>query len=68
MQHKVNQLLGEKGGQTLRAEIYSDVDGYSIKYFINGNLQTTESFPDKSIHFVEDAAENWISGIKVLNG
>ena len=68
MQHKVNQLLGEKGGQTLRAEIYSDVDGYNIKYFINGNLQTTESFPDKSIHFVEEAAENWISGIKVLNG
>jgi len=68
MQHKINQFLGEKGGQTLRAEIYSDVDGYNIKYFINGNLQTTEAFPDKSIHFVEDAAENWISDIKVLKG
>ena len=68
MQHKINQFLGEKGGQTLRAEIYSNVDGYHIKYFINGNLQSTESFSDKPIRVVEDAAENWISGIKVLNG
>lgn len=68
MQHKVNEFLGEKAGQRLRAEIYSDVDGYNIKYFINDTLQTTESFAGYSIHFVEDAAENWIAGIKVLNG
>jgi hypothetical protein len=68
MQHKVNQFLGEKSGQTLRAEIYSDVDGYSVKYFVNDNLQSTEQFAGKSIHFVEDAAQNWIDGIKILNG
>lgn len=65
---KVNEFLGEKAGQTLKAEILSDVDGYNINFFINDNFQKTESFPGKSIHYVEDAAHNWINGIKVLNG
>ena len=65
---KVNEFLGEKAGQQLLAEIYSDVDGYNIKFWVNGNWVKTESFSGKSIHYVEDAAENWISGIKVLNG
>lgn len=65
---KVKEFLGEKSGQQLRAEIYSDTDGYRIKYWVNGDLTKTESFDGKSIHYVEDAAENWISGIKVLNG
>lgn len=68
MQHKVKEFLGEKSGQTLRAEIYSNTDGYNIMYFINDNLQTNESFQGKSINFVEEAAENWIAGVKVLNG
>lgn len=65
---KVNEFLGEKAGQKLLAEIYSGDDGYNIKFWINGNLIKTENFSGKSIHYVEDAAENWISGIKVLNG
>lgn len=64
--NKVNQFLGEKDGQKLCAEIYREEFGYSIKYFINETLQTTESFPNNSIYYVEDAAENWISGIKTL--
>lgn len=68
MATKVNEFLGEKAGQQLRAEIYSDVDGYNIQYYVNNSLQKQESFAGKSIHFVEDAANNWISGIKVLNG
>jgi hypothetical protein len=65
---KVNEFLGERAGSQLRAELYSDSSGYNIKYFINNVHQTTESFAGKSIHYVEDAAHNWISGIKVLNG
>lgn len=38
-----------------------------IKYYDqNGKMFFTEEFPDKSIHFVNDAAENWCSGIKKL--
>jgi len=40
-----------------------------IKYFDDkGNLFFTEDFPDKSIHYVNDAAENWAAGIKKLEG
>ena len=65
---KINEYVGDRNGSSLRAEIYSDTDGYNIKYFINNNLQQTEAFEGKSIYYVEDAAHNWLNGIKVLNG
>jgi len=38
-----------------------------IKYFDNnGKMFFTEDFPGKSIHYVNDAAENWCIGIKKL--
>jgi hypothetical protein len=38
-----------------------------IKYFDNeGLLFFTEDFPQNSINYVEDAAENWALGIKKL--
>ncbi len=37
--------------------VYKDKDGVRIG---------TEDFPYKSIHYVEDAAENWTLGIKQL--
>jgi hypothetical protein len=38
-----------------------------IKYFDeNGKQFYVEEFPNKSIHYVNDAAENWVNGIKSL--
>ena len=38
-----------------------------IKYFDNnGKMFFTEDFPEKSIHYVNDEAENWCVGIKKL--
>lgn len=38
-----------------------------IKYFDdNGKRFFTEEFPNKSLRYVEDAAENWTMGIKKL--
>lgn len=68
MQHKVKQFLGEKSGQSLRAEIYSDVNGYNIMYFINDNLQTSKTFSSENLEIVEDEAKNWIASLRVLNG
>lgn len=53
-----------------RAEVYKASDGsYFIEYFSpDGNLIEHEEFRSNSIHFVEDAAENWALGIKVLKG
>jgi hypothetical protein len=52
-----------------RAEVYHGHDAHYIEYYDqNGNMFHTEHFPGRSIHYVEDAAENWTLGIKQLNG
>jgi hypothetical protein len=35
---------------------------------MNGLIFHTEKFEGHSLHYVENAAENWALGIKVLNG
>ena len=50
-------------------EVHFDFkDEYAyIKYFgADGRCFYTEDFPNKSIHYVNDAAENWCVGIKKL--
>jgi len=38
-----------------------------IKYFNEGGMTFfIEEFPNKSMHYVEEAAENWANGIKKL--
>jgi hypothetical protein len=40
---------------------------FFIEYYDNnGKMFFTEEFPNKSIHYVQDAAENWSVGIKKL--
>jgi hypothetical protein len=52
-----------------RAEVHKGPTGYYIEYYRpDGSIITTEHFPNYSIHYVEDAAENWALGIKNLNG
>jgi uncharacterized protein YutD len=53
-----------------RAEIWHDADRvYHIDYFdYGGNKFKTEHFPNNSIHFVENAAENWVRGLRILQG
>lgn len=52
-----------------KAEVHMDFKAEMayIKYFDNNDkLFFTEEFPNKSIMYVEDAAENWALGIKQL--
>lgn len=52
-----------------RAEIHQDTSGYLIEYYNPaGDKFKTETYYDKSIHYVSSAAENWINNIKILNG
>lgn len=52
-----------------RAEVKQYVDSYFIEYYDgSGEYLSTETFSNKSIFYVEDAAENWALGIKQLNG
>lgn len=51
----------------LKASVYLKNDCYYIDYKKDESIFKTESFPGKSIHYVEDTAENWALGIKLLN-
>ena len=64
----LSTVVKESGGMLMRAEIHQDDNGYSIQYHgPNGHIKT-ESFSGNSLAYVEEAAENWVAGIKVLNG
>jgi hypothetical protein len=66
---QVKTLFGEQNGAILEARITkTEHQPYTIEFFINGKYTASESFPGVSIHYVESAAENWLQGIKVLNG
>ena len=66
---RVKTLFGEQNGARLEARIMkTEHQPLSIEFFINDKFVAAESFPGLSIHYVESAAENWLQGIKVLNG
>lgn len=61
----------KENANAARAEVLKNEAGnyYYIDYYdAGGNRFYTEAFPDKSVHYVEDAAENWASNIKILKG
>jgi hypothetical protein len=65
----IRTLVKEHNGATLEARILKNShDPYVIEYFINGKFSQSETFEGVSLYYVEDAAENWLNGIKVLNG
>jgi len=51
-----------------RAEIHETVDGYRVDYYTAGSFLKEEVFEAKPIAFVQKVAENWLSGVKTLNG
>lgn len=59
----------ESEGGNGYAEVYFDFreDYPFIKYYTSdGKHFFTEEFPNKSLHYVYDAAENWAAGRKKL--
>ena len=55
------------GGGFAQVRQNPNTNEYFIIYFDEkGNIFNSENFPGKSIHYVEDAAENWALGIKEL--
>lgn len=60
--------MQERNGQSLKAEYFETSGGSGCRFYINEQLQKEEIYEGKSIHWAESAAENWLSGIKVLNG
>jgi hypothetical protein len=53
-----------------RADVVQNNGTYSIEYYNGSDVSpfNVEKFPNNSLFYVESAAENWIMGIKTLNG
>lgn len=68
---KIISTFYKESSEGPRAEVV-DVDGtLCIEYYNgigDGKPFMVESFPRNNLHYVEDAADNWVRGIKVLNG
>lgn len=64
----ISTIIKESDGTRMKAVINQTDNGpFVIEYFINDSFKTAETFQNVSIHYVESAAENWLSGIKKLN-
>jgi len=61
-------LISETDGQTLKADYFATDNGAGIRFFINNEFIKEEVYEGKSIHFAQSAAQNWLAGIKTLNG
>lgn len=56
---------GDKGHATVSLDLKREM--YQIDYYDNnGRHFFMEEFPNKTMRYVEDAAENWALGIKKL--
>lgn len=65
----LSSFIKESPEGQYRAEIHENSDGYLIEYYDpTGKNFRTETFAGKSLKYVSDAAENWVAGIKSLNG
>lgn len=64
----ISTFYKENISNKARAEVVEDNDDFVIHYYnAQGDLFRMENFSGKSLHYVEDAAENWTRGIKLLN-
>ena len=63
-----NTLFAERAGQNLKAEYFETENGAGVRFFINEEFLKEEVYEGKSIHWAQSAAENWLDGIKTLNG
>tara|TARA_R110002074_G_scaffold85854_4_gene189820 strand:- start:346 stop:564 length:219 start_codon:yes stop_codon:yes gene_type:complete len=45
------------------ARVMKRNDQFEVDFFDNNKQMGTINYADKSLHFVEDAAENWVTGV-----
>ena len=67
---RVQMSVFRSDDMDLKAIVYynADNDQYEVEYAKNGFLVTTESYDGHSLIYHEDAAENYVYGIKTLEG
>ena len=59
----------DTNGQFCEVHVDFKEERFYVKYFDEaGSLMQVEDLPNKTLRYVEDAAENWTLGIKKLTG
>jgi len=66
MKTQISTYFHEEAPNMLRAEVFEENKVFGIQYLKGDTVFHEERFPGKSIHYVEDAAENWALGIKLI--
>lgn len=66
---RVQMSVFRSDDMDLKAIVYynADNDQYEVDYAKNGFIVTTESYDGHSLIYHEDAAENYVYGIKKLD-
>ena len=57
----------ELGNKQALIALRPNDDWYHIKFYQNGDLVGTIDYRYQNIHYVRDAAQNWIDGVLTLD-
>ena len=63
---RIIKHMTEMQSSRLSVQLFEDNDVFGLNYMRDGVTFKTETFPGKSMHYVNDTAENWLSGLKTL--
>lgn len=59
----ISTYFGEGQYASRQSKIFIEDDVPTIEFWDNGKLIQVRAFPDNTMQYAEDAAENWILGI-----
>jgi hypothetical protein len=62
----ISEFYSDDGTKNSVVSIDKNTQCYFVEYYLEKKKINTEFYPGKSIHFAEDAAENYVCGIKVV--
>jgi len=62
----MTQLISEYMGQDKKAIVFNDNGVWGCNYYMGNELVKTELYEGHSESYAEDAAENYIQGVKQL--
>lgn len=66
MRHEVSVYFSDDMDREAIVYYNSDTDHYEIDFAENGKVVATESYIEHNLQYHEDAAENYVLGIKTL--
>lgn len=59
----ITEMWGVGDNKHRQAKVYRDDEGYFVEVYQHGEPVRQIDVREHSIHYAEDAADNWVSGI-----